>query len=103
MIFIFLDEHPDSIDDGYFLNQETWNKDLYGNPLPQQWIDLPASYHNGAASLSFADGHSEFHKWLCPSTIRPNRPDGAQPLPSDVPGNEMTDFDWVIARMSVEQ
>jgi prepilin-type N-terminal cleavage/methylation domain-containing protein/prepilin-type processing-associated H-X9-DG protein len=102
-IFIFLDEHPDSIDDGYFLNQETWKSDDYGRPLPQQWTDLPASYHNGAGSFSFADGHSEIHKWLCPSTIRPNRPDGAQPLPGDIPRKEMADFDWVIARMSVEQ
>ena len=25
--------------------------------------DEPASYHNGAGGLSFADGHSEIHKW----------------------------------------
>src|SRR5258707_612733 len=52
-IFVFLDEQPDSIDDGYFLNKEG---DL-------EWIDLPASYHNGAASFSFADGHSQLHVW----------------------------------------
>ncbi len=32
------------------------------------WADLPASYHNGAAGFSFADGHSEIHKWLYAST-----------------------------------
>ncbi len=38
-IFVFLDEHPDSINDGYFINKaDYW-----------EWIDLPASYHNGAA------------------------------------------------------
>jgi prepilin-type processing-associated H-X9-DG protein len=26
-------------------------------------IDFPAAYHNGAAGLSFADGHSEIHQW----------------------------------------
>ncbi len=26
--------------------------------------DYPACYHNGADSLSFADGHVELHKWL---------------------------------------
>jgi prepilin-type N-terminal cleavage/methylation domain-containing protein/prepilin-type processing-associated H-X9-DG protein len=102
-IFIFLDEHPDSIDDGYFLDQADYGTDSWGQPLPQQWVDLPASYHNGAASFSFADGHSEVHRWLCPGTIRPNRPDGAQPLPSDIPSNETADFDWVIDRMSVQQ
>jgi prepilin-type N-terminal cleavage/methylation domain-containing protein/prepilin-type processing-associated H-X9-DG protein len=29
-----------------------------------QIIDLPAAYHNGAGAFSFADGHSELHKWL---------------------------------------
>ena len=53
-IFVFLDEHPDSIDDGYFLNREV---------SPASWNDLPASYHDGAASFSFADGHSEIKKW----------------------------------------
>ena len=27
-------------------------------------IDFPASYHNGAGVLAFADGHAEIHKWL---------------------------------------
>jgi prepilin-type processing-associated H-X9-DG protein len=30
----------------------------------EQWRDLPASYHNGAGEFSFADGHSELHKWV---------------------------------------
>ena len=28
------------------------------------WIDPMAIYHNNASSFSFADGHSEMHKWL---------------------------------------
>ena len=24
---------------------------------------MPATYHNGACGFSFADGHSEIHKW----------------------------------------
>ena len=34
-------------------------------------IDVPASYHNGAGGLSFADGHAEIHKWLDPRTKTP--------------------------------
>ncbi|MBI1841621.1 MAG: prepilin-type N-terminal cleavage/methylation domain-containing protein, partial [Verrucomicrobia bacterium] len=65
-IYVFLDEHPDSIDDGYFLNEAyEW-----------KWNDLPASYHNGAASFWFADGHSETHRWLFASTKRPAQPEG---------------------------
>ncbi|MEO6184223.1 MAG: hypothetical protein ABIP71_14185, partial [Verrucomicrobiota bacterium] len=28
-----------------------------------RFIDLPASYHNSAAGISFTDRHSEIHKW----------------------------------------
>jgi hypothetical protein len=36
-----------------------------------QIIDFPASYHNGAAGLSFSDGHSEIHRWIG-SKIKPD-------------------------------
>jgi prepilin-type N-terminal cleavage/methylation domain-containing protein/prepilin-type processing-associated H-X9-DG protein len=52
--WLFLDEHPDSINDGYFID----------NPTLNYWQDTPASYHNGACGFSFADGHSEIRKWL---------------------------------------
>ena len=94
-IFIFLDEHPDSINDGYFLNQ--------GGYYDREWIDLPASYHNRGGTFSFADGHSETHRWRNPSTVCPAQPGGAQPLPRDVPDGENADFDWVVSRMSVKQ
>ncbi len=50
--WVFIDEHPNSINDAGFFN-----------PNPNAWIDQPATYHNGAAGMSFADGHSETHKW----------------------------------------
>jgi prepilin-type processing-associated H-X9-DG protein len=37
--------------------------------------DFPAQHHNGGASFSFADGHSEVKKWRTPllrSTPQPN-------------------------------
>ncbi len=51
--WLVIDEHPDSINDGYFIN----------NPGGGAWQDIPASYHNGACGFSFADGHSEIKKW----------------------------------------
>ena len=90
-IFAFLDEHPDSIDDGYFLNRAYhWN-----------WIDLPASYHNGSTAFSFADGHSELHRWLEPSTVRPPNPNAAG-LPIKIPFVEWADFEWLVSHMSVD-
>ena len=66
-IFVFVDEHPDSINDGYFLNRL---EEL-------EWLDLPASYHNGAAMFSFADGHVDLHRWKHATTKPPARPDAA--------------------------
>jgi len=91
-IFVFLDEHPDSINDGYFLNKAYYH----------EWIDLPASYHNGAAAFSFADGHSEIRRWVNTSTRRPARPKAA-PLPMYVSTNQLTDFQWVLDHMSVDR
>ena len=94
-IFVFLDEHPDSINDGYFLN-ETYE---------WKWNDLPASYHNGAANFWFADGHAETHRWIFASTKRPAVPDGAAPLPmaDQLPKPEWGDFTWLTDRMSVKK
>ena len=61
--WLFLDEHPDSINDGYFIN----------NPTENHWQDIPASYHNGACGFSFADGHAEIKKWRDPNTRQPVR------------------------------
>jgi len=91
-IFVFLDEHPDSIDDGYFINRAN----------ESEWIDLPASYHNRAAEFSYADGHSEPHRWRVPSTYPPPQPDAAG-LPIDLSGSDQSDFNWVLQHMSAEQ
>jgi len=54
MTFVFLDEREDSINDGTFSTDEKVTLHLR---------DVPASYHGGAGGFSFADGHSEIHKW----------------------------------------
>lgn len=88
-IFVFIEEHPDSVNDGYFLNK----------PAELEWYDLPASYHSGGANLAFADGHVESHRWLHDSTKPPNRPDAAG-LPREIPVAERADFDWLMKRTS---
>jgi prepilin-type N-terminal cleavage/methylation domain-containing protein/prepilin-type processing-associated H-X9-DG protein len=74
MYFVVIDEHPDSINDGYFLNNPTGIQD--------HWGDTPASYHNGAGGISFADGHSEIHKWFGAATKAPITYSGGQPSQS---------------------
>lgn len=53
MAWVFIDENPFSINDGM----------LVCDPNVPVWIDIPATYHGGAGSLSFADGHAEIKKW----------------------------------------
>lgn len=54
MAWVFSDEHPGSIDDGFLRVSLTT-----GN-----WPDVPGSMHDGAGTFSFADGHVELHRWL---------------------------------------
>jgi len=62
--YVLIDEHPDSLNYGDFavaMNDGIPDSGIY-------MIDVPASSHNGAGGLSFADGHAEIHKWLDPRT-----------------------------------
>ncbi|HTH50095.1 MAG TPA: type II secretion system protein [Candidatus Limnocylindria bacterium] len=63
--FVFIEEHTDSINDGAFAVQMVTPDAKSGNI-----IDMPAAYHNGSCGFSFADGHSETHRWVG-STIKP--------------------------------
>jgi prepilin-type processing-associated H-X9-DG protein len=62
--FVFIDEHPDSLNFGDLA--VAMNDGL--PPARIHIIDYPASTHNGAGGLGFADGHAEIHKWLDPRT-----------------------------------
>jgi prepilin-type N-terminal cleavage/methylation domain-containing protein len=52
--WVFTDEHPDSIDDGILYTPNY--------PFPAL-LELPGCQHAGSCGLTFADGHSEIHKW----------------------------------------
>jgi prepilin-type N-terminal cleavage/methylation domain-containing protein/prepilin-type processing-associated H-X9-DG protein len=100
-IFVFLDEHPSSIDDGYFVNKESapgaYSSSVTTYPV---WTDLPASYHNRSAAFAFADGHSTLHRWQGDRTVQPLVP--AAFLPMTVYRSELADFQWVMEHMSVD-
>ncbi len=93
-LFVFLDEHPDSINDGYFQAPPPRRSEQLN------WLDLPASYHNGGGAFSFADGHSEIHRWSFATTCAPSVPGGA-PLPLPVRPGEESDYNWVVDHLSV--
>jgi len=80
MVWVTVDEHPDSINDGFFVCDNA-----------SQWGDLPASYHNGACGFSFADGHAEIKKWLSRTSKYPVR-FSFSTIPFDALGRQ--DYQW---------
>jgi prepilin-type N-terminal cleavage/methylation domain-containing protein/prepilin-type processing-associated H-X9-DG protein len=97
-VFLFLDEHPDSINDALFYPILNGYGGLYG------WCDLPANYHNGACGFAFADGHSTIKRWLgklrSPSWLGVTFTDRhAGAFVCDGPADR-SDIDWVKDRMA---
>jgi prepilin-type processing-associated H-X9-DG protein len=62
--FVFADESPDSINDGF----------LQINAATPNFPDLPACYLEGGCGFSFADGHAEIHRWQTTSLLIPVQP-----------------------------
>jgi prepilin-type N-terminal cleavage/methylation domain-containing protein/prepilin-type processing-associated H-X9-DG protein len=93
MIFVFIEEHANSISDGYFINNASSYYGMY------TWQRLPAAYHQGAANLSFTDGHVERRKWVDATTTPPVLP-GQRYFPILVSTNAASDFNWLKARTS---
>lgn len=90
-IFVFLDEHCDTLNDGFFVNR----LDDYA------WGNLPGSYHNSAVNLVFADGHQEPHRWVVTETMQPARKNVVRG--TKIPASPATDFDWLKARTSFKR
>jgi len=101
-IYVFLDEHPDSINDAYF---DTGTQQAPNDATPTwEGSDTPASYHNNAGGFSFSDGHSEIHKWLNAQTCtKVSAVEGANPTPPG-PGGQFgsyVDRQWLCAHACI--
>jgi prepilin-type N-terminal cleavage/methylation domain-containing protein len=92
--FVMLDERDDSINDGYFVVPMDGDDPLN----PSAWFirDFPASYHNGAGGLNFADGHSEIKRWLDSRTRANHRDNFHLTLGPPSPANQ--DVHWLQQR-----
>jgi prepilin-type N-terminal cleavage/methylation domain-containing protein len=62
--FVFVDEHPNSLNDAAFATQMTGAQAFTTAYI----IDIPANYHNGACGFSFSDGHAEIKRWQSTSS-----------------------------------
>tara|TARA_Y100001934_G_C12367125_1_gene784162 strand:- start:1180 stop:2028 length:849 start_codon:yes stop_codon:yes gene_type:complete len=99
-LFVFLDEHPNSINDAAFAVK----CDTRGSGA--RMIDWPASFHNGAAGFAFGDGHAEIKKWQDKRTIVPHKNSNGMPSP---PGGlnqaapNSPDVEWMQDRASARR
>jgi prepilin-type N-terminal cleavage/methylation domain-containing protein/prepilin-type processing-associated H-X9-DG protein len=83
--WVLITEREDSINDGWF-----------GVDMLNNQVDYPASYHNNAGALVFADGHSEIKRWRDPRTT-PLLKRG-ELLPLNVPMPNNPDLEWLRER-----
>jgi hypothetical protein len=84
MIWVTVDENPNTINDGYFVV-----------PLKDAtWVDFPATYHNKAGGLSFGDGHSEIRRWRDGAILRPKKLFDYSERPAEIPN----DIRWMQER-----
>jgi prepilin-type processing-associated H-X9-DG protein len=103
-LFVTLDEHADSINDGFLQAEPYTDPSLWS---PANWNDLPATYHAGKCCFAFADGHAEVHKFLSklctilPVLYTPYQGSRQVPFSSDTTGNGWKDGLWVAMRASV--
>jgi prepilin-type processing-associated H-X9-DG protein len=90
--YVLLDEHPDWINDGYFLVNPagSWSSS-----------DLAASYHNGSGGFAFADGHSEMRRWVDAGTKAKITTTGIS-LPAGM-AQAKRDFLWISSRATVRK
>jgi prepilin-type N-terminal cleavage/methylation domain-containing protein len=89
-VFVFLDMREDSIDMGNFGPRMAGWPD---QPSQYGFYDLPGFYHHFACGFSFADGHSEIHRWRDGRTTPPVMPGGLINDQFSSPNNQ--DVAWI--------
>ncbi len=85
--WVLLDEDANSLNDAGFAVSCGQEK----------WVDWPGTYHNNAAGFAFADGHSEIHKWIEPTTKVIGGNVAQRPVPRS------KDWRWIAERTSARR
>jgi prepilin-type N-terminal cleavage/methylation domain-containing protein/prepilin-type processing-associated H-X9-DG protein len=86
-VYTLLDEHENSINDGHFYPFTTLKNDQ------STWLDAPSGRHGNATGFTFADGHSEIHRWMGSDVTPTKYGDG-----NAVMGSISMDFLGTVAR-----
>ena len=99
-LWVFIDEHPGSINDGGFGFRMP---NSFADTKSKGWVDYPAGFHNNAGALSFVDGHAEVHPWgestsRGPAGLDARVTDWSKLNPGTIPNNR--DIWWMAQRTS---
>jgi prepilin-type N-terminal cleavage/methylation domain-containing protein/prepilin-type processing-associated H-X9-DG protein len=91
-IVTFVEENRVIMNDGNFVVYPDGSDPVQ----PGLWIvgNLPAVYHYGASGMSFADGHSEIHKWRDKVLEMDKKP----PTGNSNPAANKSDAGWLAER-----
>jgi prepilin-type N-terminal cleavage/methylation domain-containing protein/prepilin-type processing-associated H-X9-DG protein len=84
-LWVFMDENNTSINDAYLICDPN-------QPAVYEWTDYPAIYHNNAAGMAYADGHSELHTWRDTDVTAPPTPIAGQ---TETPPNVSADLTFL--------
>jgi prepilin-type N-terminal cleavage/methylation domain-containing protein/prepilin-type processing-associated H-X9-DG protein len=100
-LWLFMDENPFSINDGFMWEEPNGNGATGVFPTGLDWKDYPAIYHNNACGLSFADGHAQIRKWTDPTlfsaAVKTEQP------PNLAAGGKQIDINWLMARTTAHK
>lgn len=94
-VWVLMDEREDSINNAFF-RLET-DVSVPWRPAAFRLYNWPASYHNSAGALNFADGHSEIHRWQDSRTRPPVSRRQLDPLTGTGLPNDL-DVGWLLER-----
>jgi len=99
-LWVFVDESPYSINDGFFLEMTSTTT---GPPVASAWTDIPAVYHGGAGGISFADGHAQIRKWTDPAVLNFKNINGATINGTPYLDSRKTDLNWLLTQTTAHK
>jgi len=90
--WVFIEESPIGIDDGYFAVDPT---------QATTWYNIPACLHGNASEISFADGHADARQWTDNNMIHGI---GANASGNNLPASSGSgDLPWFISMTTVHK
>jgi prepilin-type N-terminal cleavage/methylation domain-containing protein/prepilin-type processing-associated H-X9-DG protein len=95
-LWVLGDESPDSVNDAAMA---VAMKGSIGMTAGDKWQDGPSTLHGGGCAFTFADGHSEIHKWKDSRTLA-MKVTYTTKFPYGIVQGNNSDIQWIKQRTS---